>query len=321
MTRRLAEQIPVAQPANYRVIQLSLWDTLPVAEEEQAPAPRSKPPIPNPEARPQSARQRPFGYYRIIAEPEPPTPSPEPGSETPQLEPRATIAALAFERAFRRMFTRRPLPLFHVEYRAFAGLRSAICFRDDRAHVLLSDLLADAPPLVIEALAEILLAPIFRGRASREARECYMAWNMSPAVSSRVDEVRRARGRKRLLPAQGRYFDLQSIFDELNQRFFQGQLAVARIGWSPTRSRTLLGHHDPSHRTITISRWFDSASVPRYLVDYLVYHEMLHIKYPTERDGDRRVVHSPAFREAEKKFPCYEEACEELKKMSGEEVW
>ena len=219
------------------------------------------------------------------------------------------------------MFIRRPLPEFQVEFRAFANLRASIRWCRHRAVVRMSDLLADAEPLVMEALVEILLARLFGRHASREARECYVAWTMSPAVRSRVDDTRRARGRKYLLHAQGCYFDLQSIFDQLNQRFFQGQLAVARIGWSPTRSRTLLGHHDPSHRTITISRRFDSASVPQYLVDYLVYHEMLHIKYPTERNGHRRVVHSRAFREAERKFPLYEEACKQLKEMSSAEVW
>ena len=213
------------------------------------------------------------------------------------------------------------MPQFQVEYRAFAGLRSSVRLRGNRAVVRMSDLLADAAPLVIESVAEILLARLFRRHASREACACYLAWNMSPEVRSRVDEARRVRGRKRLLPAQGRYFNLQSVFDQLNQRFFQGQLTVLRIGWSPMRSRTLLGHYDSSHRTITISRWFDSASVPPYLVAYLVYHEMLHIKCPTEHNGHRRVVHSRAFREAEKQFPHYEEACKQLKKMPGAGVW
>lgn len=228
---------------------------------------------------------------------------------------------MAFERAFRRMFIARPLPAFHIELRPFAGVHAAIRLGRDRALVRMSDFLADAEPLVMEALAEILLARLFRRRASREARERYMAWNMSPATRSRVDEARRARGRKRLLPAEGRYFDLQSIFDRLNQRFFHGQLAVARIGWSPQRSRTLLGHHDPAHRTITISGWFDAESVPSYVVEYLVYHEMLHIKHPTGHNGGRRVLHSRTFREAEKRFPHYEEACKQLKKMSSQEVW
>jgi hypothetical protein len=44
------------------------------------------------------------------------------------------------------------------------------------------------------------------------------------------------------------------------------------------------------------------------LVEYLMFHEMLHIRYPVEREGHRRVVHPRGFREAEKKFPRYEQA-------------
>jgi len=53
---------------------------------------------------------------------------------------------------------------------------------------------------VLEALAEILLARIFRRRPSREARECYLAYTFRPAIRSRIDAARRERGRKRLLP-------------------------------------------------------------------------------------------------------------------------
>ena len=61
----------------------------------------------------------------------------------------------------------------------------------------------------------------------------------------------------------------------------------------------------------------DSPSVPRYLVEYVVYHEMLHIKFPVERRGQRRIVHSREFRDAEKKFPQYEAACRKLKNLCG----
>jgi len=48
-------------------------------------------------------------------------------------------------------------------------------------------------------------------------------------------------------------------------------------------------------------------------VEYIVYHEMLHMRFPVERRGHRRVVHSREFREAEKQFPKYEQACRQLK--------
>ena len=78
--------------------------------------------------------------------------------------------------------------------------------------------------------------------------------------------------------------------------------------WSATVSRTNLGHFDPAHNTIVVSRIFDRAEVPRYAVEYLVYHEMLHLKYPVKLRGSRRCVHSTAFQAEEKQFQHFEEA-------------
>ena len=222
-----------------------------------------------------------------------------------------------FQRAFRRMGLKRPVPEFQVEFRSFAGLRSTIRLRENQAQVRVSDVLKEAPPLVLEALAEILLAQVFRRRPSREARECYLAYVFKPAVRHRIDEARRERGTKRLLPPRGRYFDLDEIFATINRDFFSGELSAARIGWSRARSRRTLGNYDAAHRTITITRWFDGPKVPRDLVEYVVFHEMLHMKIPTERNGHRRVVHSPEFRKAEKQFPKYEAALRQLKRLTA----
>ena len=223
----------------------------------------------------------------------------------------------AFARAFRRMGLKRAAPEFQVEFRSFAGMRSTIRLHENRAQVRVSDILAEAPPLVLEALAEILLAQLFRRRPSREARECYVAYTFRPAVRQRIDEARRERGRKRLLNPRGRHFDLEEIFAALNQTFFAGELPAARLGWSRKRSRTTLGNYDDAHSAITITRWFDSPSIPRSLVEYVVFHEMLHMRYPTTRNGHRRVVHSAEFRRAEKQFPKYETALRQLKRLTA----
>jgi hypothetical protein len=242
-------------------------------------------------------------------------------SETRQLllpiQPAAS-AAFVFSRVFRRLGIRRSEPDFHIEYRPFSGLRSQIALQDNRARVRISDVLAEAPPIVLEALAEILLAQLFRRRASEEARECYMAYVLDPAVRRRVDEARRTRSRVRLLPARGRYYDLAEIYSRLNQRFFEGLLGPCRIGWSMKPSRRVLGRYDPAHHTITISKALDSELIPLEIVEYLVFHEMLHIRIPLERNGSRRVVHSRAFREAERAFPNYRRVRERLKKIFSE---
>ncbi|MCL5005111.1 MAG: DUF45 domain-containing protein [Acidobacteria bacterium] len=228
----------------------------------------------------------------------------------------ATVAPeYVFARVFRRLGIRHSVPDFHIEFRPFSSLRSNINLRGNRAQVRISDVLEEAPPIVLEALAEILLAQLFRRQASAEARECYMAYVFDPAVRRQIEETRRKRGRLRLLPAQGKYFDLEKIFASVNERFFKAELSCNRIGWSVRPSRSVLGHYDPAHNTITVSRSLDSPAVPADVVEYLVFHEMLHIRFPLERRGSRRVVHSRAFREAEKSYPHYRRVRERLAKL------
>jgi len=202
-----------------------------------------------------------------------------------------------------------------AKFHPFAGLRSTISLRDGVVRARVSDVLVEASPLVLEALAEILLARIFRRRPSREARECYLAYTCRSTIRSRIDAARRERGSKRLLPARGRHYDLEEIFHGLNQRFFQGQIATPRLGWSHQKSHRVLGHYDSGHTTIIVSRKLDSRLIPRYVLEYVVFHEMLHMRFPVECRGQRRVIHSREFREAERKFPQYESACRQIKRL------
>ena len=73
--------------------------------------------------------------------------------------------------------------------------------------------------------------------------------------------------------------------------------------WSSERARNRLGHYDPAHNAIVISRVFDHPRVPECAVEYIVYHEMLHLKHPVRLRGSRRCVHSAEFQAEEREFP------------------
>ncbi len=64
-----------------------------------------------------------------------------------------------------------------------------------------------------------------------------------------------------------------------------------------------------------VSRIFDHSRVPRYAVEYIVYHEMLHLKHPVKLRGSRRCVHGPEFQAEEKLFPELEKAKAFLKQL------
>jgi predicted metal-dependent hydrolase len=220
-----------------------------------------------------------------------------------------------FQEASRELRPSLAMPEMRIEFFAFANVNNTIRLREGRLLVRLSDLLEGAPDAVLRAIAHILLAKMYRKPIDRGQAARYRRYIGSQEIVRKAHLVRQTRGRKQLHSAQGRFFDLEEIFEDLNRRFFYGLLARPVMSWSPTRTRRILGHYDPAHNAIVISRIFDQAGVPRYAVEYIVYHEMLHLKHPVRLRGSRRCVHSAEFQAEEKLFPRLAEANVFLKRM------
>jgi predicted metal-dependent hydrolase len=127
-------------------------------------------------------------------------------------------------------------------------------------------------------------------------------------LAAKARLVRQMRGRKHIRSARGHHYHLEEIFDDLNRRFFNGLLGRPQLTWSQNHARSSLGHYDPAHNAIVISRIFDHPQVPRYAVEYILFHEMLHLKHPVKLRGSRRCVHSREFQAEERSFPELEQA-------------
>ncbi len=220
-----------------------------------------------------------------------------------------------FLAVFRELKPRTPLPPIEIAFYPFAHLNHTIRLRQGRVLVRLSDLLETAPEPVIEALAQILLRKLYRRPIPESYNARYRRFIGQRAIVAKAQLVRQIRGRKPETVARGRHFDLEAVFDELNQRFFQGWMGRPNLGWAAAAARRNLGHYDPAHNTILISRVFDSAAVPRFLLEYVLYHEMLHLRFPITRRGSRRCVHSAEFRREERRFPRWAEAEAALKRL------
>jgi predicted metal-dependent hydrolase len=220
-----------------------------------------------------------------------------------------------FQRTYRELRPRAPIPEFRVEFYAFANVNSTIRLRQDVVHVRISDLLEGSPDTVLEAIAHILLAKIYRKPIQPLHSTRYRRYVSSHDMAAKAHLLRQVRGRKQIASARGLIYDLDEVFEELNRRFFYGLLARPQMTWSRLRARNSLAHYDPAHNAIVVSRVFDHARVPRYAVDYIVYHEMLHLKHPVKLRGSRRCVHGPEFQAEEKLFPQLEEAKQFLKTL------
>ncbi|HSE50293.1 MAG TPA: hypothetical protein VLA96_13885 [Terriglobales bacterium] len=220
-----------------------------------------------------------------------------------------------FQQAHRDLRPRTAVPEIHASFFRFANVNNTIRLRDGRVYARVSDLLEGAPDGVVEAIAHILLAKLYRKPIGPAHAARYRKYVSSHDVTAKAHLIRTMRGRKRLNGARGSVYDLHEVFDSLNRRFFHGLLGRPLMTWSRERARNSLGHYDPAHNTIVVSRIFDRPQVPRFAIEYLVYHEMLHLKHPVKLRGTRRCVHPAAFQEEERLFPDLEKAKQYLKQL------
>ena len=220
-----------------------------------------------------------------------------------------------FQEEYRVLRPRAPIPPIHIRFRRFTSLNTTIRLREGQIFVSLSDLLEGAPERVIRAIAHILLAKLYRKPIDPQQNLRYKRFASSTAVTRQTELIRSSRGTKRFYGPEGRYYHLEEVFDSLNMRFFGGLMGRPELTWSEHHAKRLLGHYDAAHNTIVVSRVFDRPSSPRYAIEYLLFHEMLHLKHPVRMRGLRRCVHSREFKAEEQQFPQLREALAFIKRL------
>lgn len=159
----------------------------------------------------------------------------------------------------------------------------------------------DAPDGVVRAIAE------YAGKGQATAGAV-----LDSFIAAQQELIRAFPRKPTLLESRGRCFELQELFDHINATYFGGQI-VARIGWGRTpgrrrRKSIRLGVYDHKAKEIRIHPALDRPDVPRYFVEFIVFHEMLHQLFPSARDTGRHVHHPRAFRDRERAWPRYNAA-------------
>jgi hypothetical protein len=175
-----------------------------------------------------------------------------------------------------------------------------------RYEVRLHHMFVDAGPVIVRALAR------FISRNDPEASALINAY-----IDSNQHRIRHslpARPRRVRLRPRGECFDLLEIFDDLNARYFDHRIE-ARITWGNRnrgrrrRRRSLkLGSYSLEEQLIRIHPSLDRSFVPRYFVEAVVFHEMLHQVHEIPVVNGRHHYHTPAFRAHERAFEFYEAA-------------
>ena len=90
---------------------------------------------------------------------------------------------------------------------------------------------------------------------------------------------------------------LESRAQALNKRYFDGELAWKQIGYTTEQNADTFGICNTKNRTIRISDRL--LKMPRFVHDYVVVHELAHLKVPR---------HGPEFWALVKRYPKTERA-------------
>lgn len=110
---------------------------------------------------------------------------------------------------------------------------------------------------------------------------------------------------------EGKHFNLQVMFNKLNRRYFDNKLQDLRVGWGRSRKTLpketfVIARMQEEDGTIFINRHIDRSFVPKWFLEYVLYHEMLHAVVPdTQINKNRRCVHTEEFKQREREFPKY----------------
>jgi len=190
----------------------------------------------------------------------------------------------------------------------YIGLTHTIRRKGTRWVVRVSDHCRQAPKDILEAIVLILAYKVMRRSPPEEIASKYARFRRDPQVEESVRQRRLQRGRKRISASPGRYHSLAKLYEDLNHRYFNGQIEIGSLGWGMRPSWRRLGHYDPTHHAITISPVLDSSRVPSFAVSYILYHELLHALFEIKHANGRKRHHHAEYLKAEMAFPDYHKA-------------
>jgi hypothetical protein len=190
-------------------------------------------------------------------------------------------------------------------YYPYRNINHTIRIRDGVIYVRLSDKIKQAPDEIISAAGRLLFDKLFRVQTDIHTRRSYRRY-INQHLLHKIEPVK-----KHLSDAytpKGQYYDLAEIFNKVNKNYFTPLLKMPMLGWSLNKSYRRLGFYDYERNLIVISQIFDSRKVPQIILEYLMYHEMLHIVFPARFVNGRRKIHTDDFNQREREFKDYESA-------------
>ncbi len=182
----------------------------------------------------------------------------------------------------------------------------------------ISDYLADAPDDVIESLAWYLMSRAYDVTVPDCQCGEYLEYVRSRKMWENNRSLYLSRARGLCAEPLGQRRDLRTVFDYVNSTYFRGTIRDPMLAWVDESPAKRLGYYFEPLNLLAVNRVFDSERVPRYVLEFVVYHELLHHVDAESGRRRRRVQHTKGFREQERKFSSWADAEAWLRKLVAE---
>lgn len=166
---------------------------------------------------------------------------------------------------------------------------------------------------VLMGLALWLVARVLRKRKvdNYYTRE-YQKFMKRKSTFELNNSIRAKRAIRRKNRGVGAEWNLSLVLAKVVGEYgFASDVKLPSVAWSRNKSRRRLAFFDEALNQIVVSRLFDSPRVPLFVVEYLVFHELLHAKHTPFYERGKSLqcrVHHRVFKKEEQSFKYYGEA-------------
>ncbi len=202
-----------------------------------------------------------------------------------------------------------------ARYRAYAELRHSWSRSGGGLEFWISDYLKGAPDDVLDSLAWYLLCKAMRRPCAPDRSRVYLDHAYSEKLWMPHRELYLSRARN-LSFEDGEVRHLREVFDYVNSYYFSSAVQDPKLAWSRESPRTRLGFYFGPLNLLALNKVLDSDKVPRYVPEFVMYHELLHHIDGCGSSGRTRVHHTKAFREKERAFAHFEDAERWLRRLA-----
>lgn len=204
-------------------------------------------------------------------------------------------------------------------YYRYSGLTHTVRAHKNQMHIRISHHFREQPEEIIEAVTHILIRKLLK--LSPDKREIQLCREAETRILEGLSQTGSGgashKGPSRhCRPPLGRHYNLEEMVDRLSREYFDGEFPKIPVYWSTKKARRYWGKYYPDPPRIVINSRLDSPRVPRYVVEAVLHHEMLHHVIGVRTVDGRKRAHTREFRAAERSFPHYSRAEAYLMRMA-----